>query len=69
MFFHLLGLAGEIFVVVDPPPGCQPFAAGGNPVYLFLLSLVAQSIADVSFCQRLTCRATGQIKGMESAIA
>ncbi len=40
LLLHLFGFAGEIFVVIHPPPGGQPPGAGADPVDLFLLRLM-----------------------------
>ncbi|MNE33374.1 hypothetical protein D3C80_1270410 [compost metagenome] len=58
-FLHLLGLAGQIFVVVNLAPNGQPMGAFRHPVDLFLLGLTAMGIRRILFLQRLARSSAG----------
>ena len=69
LLLHLLGFAGEIFVVIGPAPDRQPFSAGGDPVDLFLLGFMALRIAGVLLFQRPAGGAAGQGEGVQRSVA
>ncbi len=66
---HLLGLARQIFVVVDLAPGRQAFGAFFHPVYLFLLGVAPLFVRGVLFRQRGARRRAGQTEELQRFVA